>query len=122
MAEIPEPQRLLLLELAGQLNQIPGMAAVVLGGSYASGQAHADSDLDIGLCYYENSPFAIADIQALAKNFSSDGAPTVTGFYEWGAWVNGGAWIEWQHSLMYRPNLFRRSILFWPAQAVRFKN
>ena len=94
LPEIPEPKRSLLVDLTGQLSCIPGIAALVLGGSYASGQAHADSDMDIGLYYYENSPFAIADIRAIAKNFSVRGTPTVTGFYEWGVWVNGGSWIN----------------------------
>jgi len=97
LAGIPEPKRLFLAELAGQLSHISGLAAVVLGGSCANGQAHSDSDMDIGLYYYENSPFAIADIRAIAKYFSVRDTPTVTGFYEWGAWVNGGVWIDTRH-------------------------
>ncbi|MEZ4660609.1 MAG: nucleotidyltransferase domain-containing protein [Caldilineaceae bacterium] len=80
--------------LVAQLSQIPGMVAVVLGGSYASGTQHARSDMDIGLYYDEASPFAVADIRRVAEEIAVDGAPTVTQFYEWGAWVNGGAWIE----------------------------
>jgi hypothetical protein len=70
------------------------MAAVVLGGSYASQTQHASSDMDIGLYYHETTPFAIADIRRTAQSISAGGAPTVTDFYEWGAWVNGGAWIH----------------------------
>jgi hypothetical protein len=70
------------------------MAAVVLGGSYASHTQHAASDLDIGLYYHETAPFAIADIRRAAESISAEGAPTVTDLYEWGAWVNGGAWIH----------------------------
>lgn len=94
IANIPEPKRSLLEELIGELSSIAGMAALVLGGSYASGTQHTTSDLDVGLYYHEASPFALADIRRIAAAFAADGAPTVTGFYEWGAWVNGGAWIQ----------------------------
>lgn len=50
--------------------------------------------MDIGLYYFEATPFAIADIRRIAADISVDGTATVTGFYEWGAWVNGGAWIH----------------------------
>ena len=48
----------------------------------------------MGLYYVEDAPFAIADIKAIANNISTQKAPVVTGFYGWGAWVNGGAWIQ----------------------------
>ena len=91
---IPGPKRALLAELTARLSSIPGMAAVALGGSYASGTQHAASDMDIGLYYHEGQPFAIADIRRTAGGISANGAPTVTDFYQWGAWVNGGAWIQ----------------------------
>jgi hypothetical protein len=91
---LPEPKRLLLERLVDQLRQTSGIAAVVLGGSYASGLQHAASDMDIGLYYSEARPFAIADIRRIAEAAAADGTATVTGFYGWGAWVNGGAWIH----------------------------
>lgn len=94
LTQIPEPKRALLEELTARLSAIPGMAAVVLGGSYASGTQHTGSDMDIGLYYHEARPFSIADIRRTARGISAGGEPTVTGFYEWGAWVNGGAWIH----------------------------
>ncbi len=94
---LPEQKRSLLEELTDQLSHISGIAAVALGGSFASGQNQPASDLDIGLYYFENHPFSIIDIRELARSVSIEGAPTVTGFYEWGAWVNGGAWIQTRH-------------------------
>ena len=91
---VPEAKRALLEDLTTTLSGIPGMAAVVLGGSYASRTQHAGSDMDIGLYYHENRPFSIADIRRTAQCISAGGAPTITDFYEWGAWVNGGAWIH----------------------------
>ena len=94
LTHISGEKRALLADLTGQLSRIPGMAAVVLGGSYASQTQHAGSDLDIGLYYREAQPFSIADIRRTAESISADRTPTVTNFYEWGAWVNGGAWIH----------------------------
>jgi hypothetical protein len=37
LEKIPESKRLLLKELVAQLSKIPGMVAIVLAGSYASG-------------------------------------------------------------------------------------
>jgi hypothetical protein len=92
--DLPEGKRLLLERLVHQLSKIAGVSAIVLGGSYASGTHHEASDLDIGLYYSEVRPFSIAAIRRIAQDISLDGTATVTGFYEWGAWVNGGAWIH----------------------------
>jgi len=94
LENIPEEKQILLDEVVNHLSDIIGMAAVVLGGSYASGTQRETSDLDIGLYYYENKPFSIDEIRRIAQKFSIDNTPTVTNFYEWGAWVNGGAWIH----------------------------
>lgn len=91
---LPEGKRHLLQQLVTQLQIIPGVAAIVLGGSYAAGTQHAASDLDVGIYYSEAAPFAIAAIKEVAASFSVQGTPTVTDFYGWGVWVNGGAWIH----------------------------
>jgi len=96
LIHIPEKKRLLLEGLVEQLSQISGIAAIVLGGSYASGTFHETSDLDIGLYYFADRPFSIEDIKRVAQAISVNGAPTITDFYEWGAWVNEGAWIHAQ--------------------------
>jgi len=78
--------------LAG-LSALPGVRAVVLGGSRAAGRARPDSDTDIGVYYDASAPFDIGAVRELASRVAVS-PPTVTGFYEWGAWVNGGAWIQ----------------------------
>lgn len=86
---------MLLESLVGRLSNVPHMQAVVLGGSYASGTQHSASDMDIGLYYLESVPFSLDAIREIAEGISrKDTRLTVTGFYEWGAWVNGGAWIQ----------------------------
>jgi predicted nucleotidyltransferase len=93
-SDIAAAKRQLLEQLVQQLSTIHGVAAVVLGGSYASRAQHDQSDLDVGLYYLGDRPFLLADIQRVAEQLAQGGAMTVTGFYEWGAWVNGGAWIH----------------------------
>ena len=95
------PEKLALLEnLTGQLSATPGVKAVVLGGSYARGRQNPASDLDIGIYYSDAAPFAIDDIRRIAAHAvpaaagAAAGNATVTGFYEWGPWVNGGAWLH----------------------------
>jgi predicted nucleotidyltransferase len=91
---LPEQKRSLLERLVDQLSRVSNVSAIVLGGSYASGTQHETSDMDIGLYYSDASPFSIDDIRRVAQDVSVDRTATITGFYEWGAWVNGGAWIH----------------------------
>lgn len=93
LAHIPDKKQALLRQLVDEFANVPGVAAVVLGGSYASGNQHKGSDMDIGLYYLAEAPFEIAQIQRVAESISLR-PPTVTGFYVWGHWVNGGAWIQ----------------------------
>lgn len=88
-----EPQKQELLKsIVEDLQKIDGVVAIVLGGSYAEGLATPSSDMDIGIYYSENNPFDIAQIRSVAVKYSIK-EPTVTDFYGWGPWVNGGAWI-----------------------------
>jgi hypothetical protein len=91
---IPAQKRSFLEQLVQKLRNVSGMTAIVLGGSYASGTQHEKSDIDLGLYYYEARPFPIEEIRQIASEISVDGTATVTDFYGWGAWVNGGAWIH----------------------------
>ncbi len=90
---LPAGKRALVEHLVGQLSQVAGLTAVVLGGSYASGTQHEASDLDLGLYYHEATPFSLDQIRLVAEAVAVRSPITVTGFYEWGAWVNGGAWL-----------------------------
>jgi predicted nucleotidyltransferase len=71
--------------LARRLSKIPGVVAVVLGGSRATGRARPHSDWDFGL-YYRGT-LDPADVRALG--FEGE----VFGPGEWGLVVNGGAWL-----------------------------
>ena len=90
---LPADKRCTVLDLVDALAATPGVAAVVLGGSYARGMARPDSDVDLGVYYDPATPFHIDDIARVAQAVAVK-PPTVTDFYQWGAWVNGGAWIS----------------------------
>jgi Nucleotidyltransferase domain len=87
-------KRELLQAVLDELKAVPGVAAVVLGGSYACGTQREDSDLDLAIYYEPERPFAIGEIRRIAAVFSRNNYPVVTDFYGWGPWVNGGAWID----------------------------
>lgn len=104
--------------IAERLSKLNGMAAVALGGSWARGTAHQDSDLDLGLYYYPERRFSIRELSELARQLDdrhSSAPPSlpsrarpsandagitsivapglVTQFGEWGPWINGGGWL-----------------------------
>jgi len=93
LKQLSTKQRELVLSLSKRIGAIKGVAAVVLGGSHARGRARADSDIDLGVLYSEADPFSIQSVRDLAEEVNDTAGPVVTGFYEWGPWVNGGAWL-----------------------------
>jgi hypothetical protein len=68
--------------LVDEMAAMPGVVAVVLGGSHAAGEADAGSDWDLGV-YYRGTP----DLTALARR------GTVHPPGSWGRIMNGGAWL-----------------------------
>lgn len=83
--------------MAARLGDVPGVAAVVLGGSRARGTAHADSDLDLGIYYRPANAPSVELLRRLARELHRGDSPAeVTEFGAWGPWVNGGAWLRIQ--------------------------
>jgi predicted nucleotidyltransferase len=91
--QLSPEQRELVSSLTKRLEAIPGIRAIVLGGSHARGRAQPGSDIDLGLFYSESAPFAIETLRELAEAVNDTPGPVVTNFYGWGPWVNGGAWL-----------------------------
>jgi hypothetical protein len=79
MSALPAP----VAELADVLAAIPGVVAVVLGGSHAVASNDAESDWDFG-AYYRGA----IDLTALAA-FGQVHPPG-----SWGRVMNGGAWLK----------------------------
>ncbi|SFJ33017.1 nucleotidyltransferase domain-containing protein [Bradyrhizobium sp. cf659] len=85
----------LLTRLTSAFAGVPGVEAVVLGGSRARGSEHAASDYDIGLYFKTAIPLDTERLLAAAKEIADDPAATaVTPVGEWGPWIVGGAWLS----------------------------
>jgi hypothetical protein len=89
-------QQVIVRELSDALANVSGVQGVVLGGSYARGMARADSDIDLGIYYSEESPLSIGGIREIATGVSDLPNPVVSELFEWGPWVNGEAWLTIQ--------------------------
>jgi Nucleotidyltransferase domain len=79
--------------IAARLMDIPGVQAVVLGGSRGRGAAPPDSDYDLGLYYERDQPFDLAALNALCRELDDSGDAEATPPGGWGPWVDGGAWL-----------------------------
>jgi hypothetical protein len=84
---------LLLGRLVRALGGVPGIRAIVLGGSRARGEATAQSDYDIGLYYEADHPIDIGRLAKAAMLLPGAASSSVTAIGEWGPWINGGAWL-----------------------------
>lgn len=90
-----DPPVRLAQEIAGRLSEVPGVVAVALGGSWARGEAHPDSDVDLGVYYRSDDPPALKDLRRLAQDLDDRRLPDlVTEIGEWGPWINGGGWLR----------------------------
>ena len=83
----------LLGRLVRALGGVPGIRAIVLGGSRARGEATAQSDYDIGLYYEADNPIDIGRLAKAAMLLPGAASSSVTAIGEWGPWINGGAWL-----------------------------
>jgi hypothetical protein len=83
----------LLDRLVRAVGGVPGIRAIVLGGSRARGEATAQSDYDIGLYYEADNPIDIGRLAKAAMLLPGARSSSVTAIGEWGPWINGGAWL-----------------------------
>ena len=90
---LPVALRDVVEPLAAGLEHVPGLCALVLGGSWARGTARPDSDLDLGLYYRDEAPLELGALRELAARFHLGGPLVVSAIGDWGEWVNGGAWL-----------------------------
>ena len=102
--ESPDP---LLEPVSSYLAAAPGVVAVALGGSRASGAAHSSSDYDLGLYFREDAGLDVERLLEAAKGLVDDfGAAAVTEVGGWGPWIVGGGWLSItgnKADLLYRP-------------------
>jgi hypothetical protein len=102
--ETPDP---LLERVSPALAAVPGVVAVSLGGSRATGAAHASSDYDIGLYFSERAGLDVQRLLEVVKGLVDDpAAAQVTEVGGWGPWIVGGGWLMiagMKVDLLYRP-------------------
>src|SRR5215216_854516 len=74
--------------IAELLGEIEGVVAVALGGSWARGEVHPGSDVDLGIYYRDERRPSIEDLHRLARELGYR-YPTepVTDFGGWGPWI-----------------------------------
>jgi hypothetical protein len=83
----------LLDRLVRAFGGVPGIRAIVLGGSRARGEASAHSEYDIGLYYEPDSAIDVGRLAKAAMLLPGAARSSVTAIGEWGPWINGGAWL-----------------------------
>ena len=102
-----EPPDPLLERATTPLAAIPGVVAVVLGGSRATGAAHAASDYDIGLYFSERAELDVDRLRDVVRGLVDEPAAVqVTEVGGWGPWIVGGGWLTIHGikvDLLYRP-------------------
>src|ERR1700730_2245032 len=76
------------------LSEVPGVAAVALGGSRARGTATETSDYDVGLYYSAERPLDTNRLLQAARTLvDKPEAAEVTAIGGWGPWIVGGGWL-----------------------------
>ena len=94
LSRLEASKRTVVKEMVDALLKIKGVEIIVLGGSYARGMNKEGSDIDLGIYYAENCPLDIIALTELANSFSQSQDYEIVNLYEWGSWINGGAWIH----------------------------
>jgi len=87
----PDP---ILQRIVPALAEVPGVAAIALGGSRARGTASDASDYDVGLYYSAANPLDTNRLLRAVRGFAdAPEAAQVTPIGGWGPWIGGGGWL-----------------------------
>ena len=85
----------LLERIVPSLAEVPGVVAIVLGGSRARRTGNPNSDYDIGLYYGPETPLDTSRLLAVVKDLVDDpAAAAVTPVGGWGPRIVGGGWLK----------------------------
>jgi hypothetical protein len=85
----------LLERVVAEVQRVPGIVAVVLGGSRANGTHVPESDFDVGLLYRGEVGFDLSALESVARSLDDEHrANLVTPIGGWGPWVVGGGWLK----------------------------
>jgi hypothetical protein len=84
----------ILQRIVPALAEVPGVAAIALGGSRARGTAIDASDYDIGLYHSTEEPLDTDRLLLAVRTFAdAPEAAQVTPIGGWGPWIVGGGWL-----------------------------
>ncbi|NLZ35517.1 nucleotidyltransferase domain-containing protein [Clostridium isatidis] len=84
----------ILNKITAEIENIPGIVGIVLGGSRARGNNHETSDIDIGIYYDEALGFSTDELSKAATKLDDEHRENlVTPIGGWGPWVNAGGWL-----------------------------
>ncbi len=84
----------ILQRMVPAIAEVPGVAAIALGGSRARGTATETSDYDIGLYCSEGRPLDTNRLLQAARTLvDAPEAAEVTPVGGWGPWIVGGGWL-----------------------------
>jgi predicted nucleotidyltransferase len=75
------------------LQRVPGIRAIVLGGSRAKGTHGPNSDWDIGLYYEPGYPIDVETLRGVIADTGAISDGPITELGAWGPWINGGGWL-----------------------------
>jgi len=84
----------LLSRIVGAVAPVPGVRAIVLGGSRARGTTGPRSDYDIGLYYDPDRPLDVAALQVALAPLVDEPPAAITAPGDWGPWIDGGGWLR----------------------------
>src|ERR1700745_4348386 len=84
----------LLQRIVPVLAEVPGIAAIALGGSRARGTATEASDYDLGLYFTAAAPIDTQRLLDAVKTVvDTPETAEVTPIGGWGPWIVGGGWL-----------------------------
>lgn len=84
----------ILDKIVAALSAVPGIQAIVLGGSRARGTHSPSSDIDIGI-YYDSSTLDVGALNKATQAVDDEHRENlIASPGGWGKWVNGGGWLS----------------------------
>ncbi len=84
----------ILTRIVPVLAEVPGIAAIALGGSRARGTASETSDYDVGLYFTAAAPLDTKRLLEAVRSFvDAPEMAEVTPIGGWGPWIVGGGWL-----------------------------
>lgn len=87
----------LIQSIVGEVKNVSGVKAIVLGGSRARGTNTSSSDIDLGIYYNSHHLLNLSELAKVATELDDEKrTDLVTAIGGWGPWINGGGWLRIQ--------------------------